>query len=333
MVKWTEREDFVRVTLLKQNKSYKEIADEMNSVFGVNDFTENSVRNRSRRTNTAMGDLYDEPVTFEEAWDTFCKLINMQTTCVTSEFCTDENINDFIVLSDFHVPVHNEEAMIDAVEWGSRYTKTCIVAGDFLDTGSFSPHFIERPPTVLDEIKTAKLVANYLDSKFDNVIYLRGNHELWYNKAKMHLPPQFRPLLKDNLLDYVLLDLSHSRPAHNFFVQIGDCVVAHPSAFTKKRMVDVYDSFKYFDTWKNLYGLSEIRCYVHAHIHQLGSRIVYHGGAKRKLFEGGCLCAPSENLMSGRVVQFDPPTEGWVFIEQKNGKTDFNTSREYVWGQ
>lgn len=329
---WNEKEDFVRLTLTREGLSYDEIAEKMNAIFKTEKFTRDGVRGRARRTNTSQEDLMEPVEGFEQKWDKFCQyigIVNAEIKAIQEH--ENYNTNSFVVFSDLHVPVHNNDALIWAVETASQMSDVCVVAGDFMDTGSFSPHFIEHPIDIEDEIKSGKLVANYLDSKFKRVYYLRGNHEVWYNKAKSKLPKEFNFLLKDNLLDYVACDLENTVISNNFFMQIGDCIVGHPSKFMKRRFADVIQSYNYFVDWGGRYNINEVNCYVHAHTHKLGSLFLEKNGKKVKLFEGGCLCGVSQNLASGRTIDFAPPMEGFIYIKQSDGKTVLNESREFVY--
>ncbi len=332
MHSWSKTEDFIRESLLKQNKTYAVIADEMNTIFGTDKFTRNSVRNRCRRTLTTSEVVNVlEELNFEERWNKFNELMGFKEEAILNK---DWPIikGSFAVFSDVHCPIYNQTAIAEAVTYAKELgVRDCIVAGDFLDTGSFSPHFQYSETNPIEELKCAKELALYLDQTFDNVVYILGNHELWYNKAKTKLPKEFQFLLKDYLIEYVIMDLPHSHFIKEFFTQIGDCVIGHPSMFRAKRMTDVLVSYNYFNSWKSRLGLQDIGCYVHAHTHKLGSLIVEDNGRKVKLFEGGCFCRPAEHISLGHTVSYQPPTEGFIIINQdKYGSTIFNESREYV---
>lgn len=327
---WSWQEDFIRLELLGNGLSYLDIANEMNIIFKTNQFTKDSVRNRSRRTNTSIVDIKPTYQTFQEKWDCFCDFIGQKERQLAMG---GEEIGraNTVVFADLHCPDHNIDALVEAVEATKGVARRCVIAGDFLDTGSFSPHFRREEITVKEELQIGKMVARYLNDSYDEVIFIHGNHENWYNKAKKRVPLEFRPLLKDYLIEYILADLPNCRFDNKFFIQIGDCVIGHPSMFRQKRWSDVIQSFNYFNDWQGRLGLREIGCYIHAHTHKLGEMYIENKGRKVKLFESGCFCLPSDHLKVGSTVNYAPPMEGYVLlIQDDDGGTILNETRGFV---
>ena len=331
MRRWTETEDMLRKKLLRQGKTYSEIAENLNTQFQTNTYTAESVRSRTRRDREGKSAL----MPFEGmGFDELLKAFNQRMGFYENGFLNKDYPvarGAFAVFSDLHVPLCDKEALANAVMLAKHEGATqCIIAGDYLDTASFSPHFLYSDVSIEDEIKEAKAVSAYLDSHFDEVIYVLGNHELWYNKAKAKLPNEFKFLLKDFLIEYIIADMPNSHFIDKFYYQQGDCIVGHPSMFRQKRMSDVIVGYNYFDMWKSVLGLQDVRCYVHAHTHRLGSIMLHDGGRIVKLFEGGALTGPAEHISLGHTVNYAPPTPGIVIIKQDdNLKTIFNESREF----
>ena len=331
MAIWNEKADQIRVDLLKQNKTYREIANDLNNTFSCNDYTEDAVRGRCRRTNSTRNNIDEsiQDITFEDRWNIFCEYIGQRKTDIAKPE-KPSDCSHTLVISDLHVPHCNLDVLSEVVETNKKKARRCVVDGDFMDAGSFSPHFAFKEVHPRDEIQAAKTVAKYLNNSFDEVIYVLGNHETWYNKSKAKIPAELRFLLKDYLIEYVIADLEKSHFTPNFYYQIGDCILGHPSMFMKRRLQDALASYNYFNQWQTRLGLRDIRCYVHAHTHRLGSLYVEDDGKMVKIFESGCLCNPSENISLGHVVSYAPPTEGYVIISQDDtGVTDFNDSREF----
>jgi hypothetical protein len=80
----------------------------------------------------------------------------------------------------------------------------------------------------------------------------------------------------------------------------------------------------FLNEWKETLGLENFRFVVQAHTHMLGS--TYRGGSF-KIIEAGCLCRVPDYAVQGFYSK--PQTNGYVVVIQKNGKTDFNLTREY----
>ena len=341
---WDSEEDAMLIRLLKEGCTYAETAKRMNEHYssGSKDkepYTKGAVRGRARRLGVssfvgAKQDIRGLPDgfgnNFDEGWEMFCDFIGKKDKTIDDKLPLLPS-NEILVLSDIHAPFYNKKFLKRVVEKHKNEIGTVVVCGDFMDTGAFSPHFREVETDVISDLVESKLIAQYLAESFDNVIYVHGTHENWYNKAKKKLPKEFQALLKDRLLEYVLADLPNSYSTSKFYTQIGDCVFGHPSMFRQRRGSDVFESFKYFASWQKRLGLNEINCYVHAHTHRLGAFIIEYDGKKRKLFEGGAFCEPSQHLISGQQVRYDPPSEGYVIICQDvGGRTDLNASREYT---
>lgn len=84
------------------------------------------------------------------------------------------------VMNDIHIPFHDKHALKTAIDYISKYNPDYVLLngdiGDFYATSRFI-----RDPQYRDAIKEISLINQFLDylrSKFTNVIYKEGNHEV-----------------------------------------------------------------------------------------------------------------------------------------------------------
>jgi predicted phosphodiesterase len=87
----------------------------------------------------------------------------------------------YLVLSDVHIPYHDEDALTTALEWGlNNDVDTIILNGDIMDCYPVSS-FVKDPlmPTLKEEIEMTKAFFSYLRELFPVIpIYFKiGNHE------------------------------------------------------------------------------------------------------------------------------------------------------------
>jgi len=89
-----------------------------------------------------------------------------------------------LLLSDLHVPWHDEKAIELAVGFGlEQGCNTLYLNGDVCDFYSISPFDADpRNRDLLKEVETVKIILHEFSQKFDNLYFKSGNHEDWWSK-------------------------------------------------------------------------------------------------------------------------------------------------------
>jgi predicted phosphodiesterase len=87
----------------------------------------------------------------------------------------------YLILSDIHIPFHDENALAAALEWGvNNSIDTVILNGDFLDCYDVSRFSKEiRRPKISEELEAGRNFLAYLRELFPsaNIYFKLGNHE------------------------------------------------------------------------------------------------------------------------------------------------------------
>jgi predicted phosphodiesterase len=102
--------------------------------------------------------------------------------------------NEILVMSDFHVPYHTNEAIECAIEYGRKNKiNTVILNGDILDFHMLSR--FEKDPrarSVRDEFDTAFALLTYIRHKFPkaDIYWTMGNHDVRYEKWLFSKAPE-----------------------------------------------------------------------------------------------------------------------------------------------
>lgn len=144
--------------------------------------------------------------------------------------------NKVLVISDLHIPYHDEEALETAIKFGlEKEVNTIIINGDLLDCYKLSR--FEKDPRKRDisyEIECAKMFLKRLRELFPEalIIYYLGNHDLWYKRYLYAKAPELLGIPEVELnhilglkeLEIVYLDNSRG-------ITLGDLNIRHGHEF------------------------------------------------------------------------------------------------------
>lgn len=102
--------------------------------------------------------------------------------------------NNILLLSDFHVPYHDNDAINCALEYGKKMKcNTIILNGDIMDFYMLS-RFMKDPRqrSVKEEFDTAKALLTYIRHVFPkaDIYWLMGNHDMRYEHWLMTKAPE-----------------------------------------------------------------------------------------------------------------------------------------------
>lgn len=253
-----------------------------------------------------------------------------------------DDINDIervLVLSDLHIPFHQEEDIINIVKKHSNVS-TIIFAGDILDCFSVSTFPKEMHIPLYEELKTASAFLRRIDRLTPNTkkIIFRGNHEFRFKRYLAKFQSEFSPLVSDDVLEIIKNGFTYRNYLNNkrtveplsdnyevidsWYYIYKDLVLAHPTNFSKIPMrtcVSTYDYFKNQGVDFNALAIG--------HTHKAGTLI--HGGTL--LCELGCLCRQMDYANNGNV-NYTPQTNGYgLFVFHKDKVDIYNSGTKFLY--
>ena len=213
---------------------------------------------------------------------------------------------NWIVTADWHIPTHS-------MEWIGRLLNTAkcmlikrlIIGGDFIDFAALSYYYLkengdQRAPKVDMDYECTEGVLDVLETWFDEIIWILGNHE--WRFMRMHRwgakPTKLLSIL-NRLCDqrYRISGLS--------YCYVDDIRVTHPKSFRNNKL-SMANSLA-----------AKYRCPViqaHGHFLSLG----FSTGGYR-IADSGCLCDPDRTQY---IAQADTSHNRWNngFVIYKDGE-------------
>jgi hypothetical protein len=90
---------------------------------------------------------------------------------------------DWAITADWHVPLYDANLVNEFLNEAVDY-KNLLIAGDFLNGDSLSQYYPKQKSAGIEkELEEAKNLMTVLCSNFNNIVFLRGNHDYRYTKA------------------------------------------------------------------------------------------------------------------------------------------------------
>lgn len=101
--------------------------------------------------------------------------------------------NDFILAGDFHVPYHRTEPILAMMNYAKENNiKQLFLNGDLLDNTPFTRW--QRDPIKPEDVKkwfdTAIDLLKAFKKQFDEIYWLEGNHDFWYERYLIQKAPE-----------------------------------------------------------------------------------------------------------------------------------------------
>jgi predicted phosphodiesterase len=137
----------------------------------------------------------------------------------------------YLILSDIHIPYHDENSLTTALEWGLNNDVDCIVLnGDVMDCYPVSSFIKEvGMPSLREEIEMTKAFFTYLRELFPEIpiYYKLGNHEERVKNYLLRQAKEFSDV--DNLKFENLLSLEEFRIelVNREIIKLGKLNVLH----------------------------------------------------------------------------------------------------------
>jgi len=227
-----------------------------------------------------------------------------------------------LVLSDIHVPFHDKDALIQALEYGKEVgVDTLYINGDLMDAYQISSFL--RDPRIKDfqeEIKITKKLLKKFREFFGpkvNIYYKIGNHDFRYDLYMRSKAPELYGIMEFRLENILKLDELNIKLVENKeWAKIGDLIIAHGHETGRGFSNPVSASRGVF--------LKSIQTILIGHYHQPSSYTNNTwDGSPITTWSTGCLCdlhpeyAPKNNWSHGFCIVERVGAEGAFIVENK----------------
>lgn len=319
--------------LSTQDYSHPEIARVLSSELEV-PITRDQVKNALARTKETAAFLahkpVPEPTPYLAKYEAELKgAVTVAKTYPILENILSQTKRKILVLSDIHVPFESAENLQKAIDL-NRTADILIIAGDFLDLYSCSRHRKKMNVQHEVELDRGVRVLEYLSEIFPWVFIVRGNHdERAMKQVRDRLPAELLYLVETEPLEYLTRPFKNVQFIPNWWVQIGDAIIAHQErSSTTEGKPGIYLMEYFLDKgWAGRLNLiPSPRVFVTGHTHQISSMYPRPG---IKVFESGSITMTQDYTLDATAFM-RPPMAGFVSLVQSGGVTDFNQSRESV---
>ena len=231
-----------------------------------------------------------------------------------------------LYLGDLHIPFQVDSQIDLACQ--RNIAADVVVTSEVCDCYSISRFTKEINVPLHHEIDLIVRYFEFLSTTFcDKLVFvIGGNHAERVGKAFTHnVPPSLLFLTNQNLLELLAKPFENIIVVDGFYFQINDAIFAHVETFSKVDLKSAINVYTFFNSWRNTLNLNDFKLVIQGHTHMLG--ISYHDD-NLKVIEGGCLCTIPDYAVEKFYSR--PQTNGYVVVQQKDGVTDFNLTREYI---
>jgi predicted phosphodiesterase len=245
-----------------------------------------------------------------------------------------------VIASDFHAPFHHTEYVAAMFE-REKDADLLIVGGDLQDFYSISRFTKYENCPFEEEMAAVTLLLEQMSERFPRVLIVEGNHD------RPRFEKQLRNELKEEMVKVITylaggnlsviaaaarrfpnVEIVKNRIDGRFdvgwYAQVNDLIVSHMEKFSVVPGSTLRGVEDWFANFERVVGLqSGWRVVVQAHTHAMGW---FPYKADKLLVESGCMCRTHGYQLTPRAGG-RPQRQGYVTLEQRDGKTDFSTVR------
>jgi predicted phosphodiesterase len=137
-----------------------------------------------------------------------------------------------LIISDLHIPYHNDDAVFAALEYGlDQEVDTIIINGDLIDFATISRHEKDmRKRSVKYEIDCTRVFLKGLRAMFPKalIVWSYGNHDLRYDKYIMQKAPEIYDIELIQLHELLKLrDLNIIKVDSTQYIYAGKLAIFH----------------------------------------------------------------------------------------------------------
>ncbi|MFW5891736.1 MAG: metallophosphoesterase family protein [bacterium] len=312
MPKWNLDYDSRRRELI-QNYTYDEVAEIMTEEFGEK-FTSESIRCRCKTFNETKN-KHKFSNTGKETLNTFKKESIRKK--VNKKYLDLPHPVKILVLSDIHIPYHKSKMIENIIE--KEEADIVVLAGDILDLGFASSFKVTKDLNFKMESNPATELLEMLDTKYEKIFWLKGNHEARIDNFISDIDSGFKEFAKERLdiLSYFEEMYEDLIVIDDYYLKLGNVLISHPR--TKGAVVPCKPLIQMHEHFTAIQEKFDILIMGHTHYNS----IVKHNG--KLLVETGCLCYEPDYRHEGRPIR-RAWSNGYVIYETNDkGITDINS--------
>lgn len=259
-------------------------------------------------------DLYDKDVVKKATLEN-----NPHETAI-NVYKSKKKKQEYLVISDLHMPFQIDE-VDKIIEMCGNRGMNLIIAGDALDCFDISVFPKSKAVGLANEVNLFKDFLRKCSLKFSEIYLVGGNHEARHSTyLRKRLSPEISSLIGDDILENIVNSLKlpnlhyTSGDTLNWYVQIDNVIIAHPSSYKRSILGTVQDTFNYFDARG-----TDATVFLIGHTHHMGISVYKN----RVIGELGCLCVEQDYSLSGNIA-YSPATNGYCIFISNNNKVTFN---------
>ena len=245
-----------------------------------------------------------------------------------------------VCISDLHIPFYNENVIKKVIKEAPD-TDVLVINGDFLEAYSVSSWPKNKAIMLRHEYEMGMKLLREFSRLFPKVILVRGNHEDRLRRYfSSNIDNNVSFLVSTDLLDRmakgydfnedgeleIMHDMSnvfYNKGPLSWQVQIGKCIFAHPSNYSKISMRTATN------VAQTLAGRGmDFEAIVIAHTHKQGS-VVWQN---KLVIEQGCACIPLDYEADPKSMYTGASYGYAVVYMDKEGHVDFDKSKTVYCG-
>jgi hypothetical protein len=156
------------------------------------------------------------------------------------EFGLDKPLNlrgDWAVTADWHVPLYDAKLVNKFLDDAQERNMTnLIIAGDYLNGDSLSQYYPKQKSAGIEkEVFEARKLMEVLAKNFNNIVFLKGNHDYRYVKSTEYRQ-DFVSAMKEVFMGIELgqCKLKFTNLDHVYLNSNGErYLIAHPTSYSK----------------------------------------------------------------------------------------------------
>ncbi|MBT9165323.1 MAG: hypothetical protein DDT23_01340 [candidate division WS2 bacterium] len=176
--------------------------------------------------------LYCEKSSLNPKW---CQLIDMIDSIAPKGGKPLYLIGDWMITSDYHIPAIHVGWYETMLEVAGKYNiKNIIIAGDLINFDLISYYWKEKPDirtaTIAEEVAVTKKILRDLETRFNQIVWLEGNHEKRFYDAMQ------RGVSVENLLSLLECLQTKYLPTSLSYCYLDDIRITHPKSYRQTKL-------------------------------------------------------------------------------------------------
>jgi hypothetical protein len=275
---------------------------------------------------------------YDTEWKRFCDWMGIRKERKAPILKADSKHVLHGVLSDLHIPFHDTDAILEAVEWfKSEGVSSVHLAGDVCDHYSLSRFSQYQLVPIQAEAIEVRKVMDLLSRSFAVVNVMQGNHEAREQKylaarlpadlLSWYIGKGFIARTCADMPNVKMVSRTVSDTDMHWLSDIGDVIIAHAESASKITLRAAENVRVWMDVWHDALALARPRIVFQAHTHNAGIARV----GRQLVSELGCCCKIQGYALEPRLYP-KPQVQAATIFEQCAGATNLNSIHQRYLG-